>query len=132
MNSSKIFQCQKCGLCCKGYGGIFVTGQEVKTIAKFLKITQDRFLSRYCEESQRRTMLRTGENGCCILWDELCTIHPVKPSLCRTWPYLKSVLVDKNNLTVIRNACPGLSKDITYEEFAAAVRTFHSREYAAR
>jgi Fe-S-cluster containining protein len=130
MNSTEIFQCQKCGVCCKGYGGIFVTDQEVKVIAKFLNMTPDQFLSRYCEQSRRKTMLRTGENSCCILWDGLCTIHPVKPSLCRTWPYLKSVLVDKNNLTVIQNACPGLSKDITYEEFATAVRVFHSREDA--
>ena len=131
MNLSGIFECQKCGVCCKGYGGIFVTEQEANAIAKFLKITQDQFLSRYCEESSRRTMLRTGANGCCILWDGLCTIHPVKPNLCSTWPYLKSVLIDKNNLTVIQNACPGLSKDITYEEFAAAVRAFHSQEHAA-
>jgi Fe-S-cluster containining protein len=109
-----------------------VTEQEVKVIAPFLKITEGQFLSRYCEESGKQTMLRTGENGRCILWDGLCTIHPVKPSLCSTWPYLKSVLVDKNNLIVIQNACPGLSKDITYEEFAAAVRSFHAGEYAAR
>ncbi len=127
MGSSKIFECQKCGVCCKGYGGIFVTDQEVRATAKFLNITQDEFIDRYCEESGGRTMLRTGENGYCIVWDELCTIHPVKPSLCNTWPYLKSVLADKNNLTVIQNACPGVSKDVMYEEFAAAVREFYSQ-----
>lgn len=128
MNSSKVFECQKCGVCCKGYGGIFVTDYEIKAIAEFLTITQDEFLSGYCEESGGRTMLRTGENGYCIMWDDLCTIHHVKPSLCRTWPYLKSVVVDKNNLTVIQNACPGVSKDVTYEEFAAAVKEYHAQD----
>ncbi|MCK5244513.1 MAG: YkgJ family cysteine cluster protein [Desulfobacteria bacterium] len=130
MNSSKVFECQKCGVCCKGYGGIFPTDQEIEAIAGFLDVTRDEFLSRYCEESGGRTMLRTAENGSCIFWDELCQIHPVKPRLCKTWPYLKAVLVDRNNLAVIQNACPGVSKDVTYEEFAAAVREFHSNDHA--
>ncbi|MFH1075420.1 MAG: YkgJ family cysteine cluster protein [Pseudomonadota bacterium] len=123
----KIFECQNCGTCCKGYGGIFVKDKEVDAISSYLGIHKKTFLAWCCDPAgNNKLMLRTAENGSCILWDKVCTIHPVKPVLCRTWPYLKAVLQDPNNLDVIKNACPGLAKGTTYDQMAEAVNLYHA------
>ena len=33
-----VFQCQQCGECCQGRGGIFPTPGEIDLIAQYLKI----------------------------------------------------------------------------------------------
>ncbi len=43
MKPSDIFKCEKCGDCCKGYGGTFVTEKDIKAIAAYLK-TDPQFL----------------------------------------------------------------------------------------
>ncbi len=40
MKNTEIFDCKKCGDCCKGYGGTFVTEQDIKAISAYLKQIQ--------------------------------------------------------------------------------------------
>nr|HID58336.1 YkgJ family cysteine cluster protein [Desulfobacterales bacterium] len=123
---NRVFNCQKCGDCCKGYGGIFVNDREIKDISNYLKIEQEEFIDRYCELSGKRYMLKTcGSTGYCIFWEGLCSIHPVKPGLCKTWPFLECVLVDSTNFITIKSACPGVSREISIDEFIACVRAYH-------
>jgi Fe-S-cluster containining protein len=106
--SSDFFECQKCGDCCKGYGGAFVNDHEAERISDYLGIDQDLFLSDYCDWSGRRPMIRTAESDYCIFWDELCTIHEVKPRMCKIWPFIESILVDTSNWAVMKSMCPGI------------------------
>ncbi|MDF1592310.1 MAG: YkgJ family cysteine cluster protein [Desulfobacterales bacterium] len=107
-----IFQCTRCGDCCKGFGGTYVTDAEIKAIAAFIKIDADEFLVKYCQASGQRQVLAQGQNGYCIFWDGLCRIHPVKPRMCRLWPFIESVLVDINNWQIMAGMCPGIRSDI--------------------
>ncbi len=36
MKSSDIFDCKKCGECCKGYGGTYITAEDIKAIAAYI------------------------------------------------------------------------------------------------
>ena len=106
-----IFSCQKCGECCRGYGGTFVTEKDIETISRYLKIDTQRFITRFCQLSGGKAVLAQGENGYCILWDKQCTIHPVKPEMCKKWPFIESLLVDPKNWQAMASSCPGILVD---------------------
>ncbi len=116
-----IFQCKKCGDCCKGYGGTYVAPMEIEAIAGHLNTDPKLFVEKYCQMSGKKPVLAQGENGYCIFWDQLCTIHPVKPRMCREWPFLKSVLVDIDNWEIMSGSCPGIRTDMPDDVIRACV-----------
>jgi Fe-S-cluster containining protein len=108
----EIFKCQKCGDCCKGYGGTFLTSRDIEAIAEYIKTDPQSFVETYCQLSGNKPFLTQGQNGYCIFWDKACTIHPVKPRMCRTWPFIKSVLADVKNWHIMAGICPGMRTDV--------------------
>jgi len=109
---SDIFICKKCGDCCKGYGGTYVTATDIEKIAAYINTDPKRFIAEYCTKSGDKLVLSQADSGYCVFWDELCTIHPVKPRMCRAWPFIKSVLTDISNWRIMANSCPGIITDV--------------------
>ena len=66
----------------------------------------------YCRLSGGRPLLAQGPDGYCIFWKKLCTIHPVKPRMCRRWPFIESILVDPANWLAMAGSCPGMATGI--------------------
>ena len=112
MKPSDIFSCTKCGDCCKGYGGTFVTSKDIDAISAYINTNPKRFVADYCQISGNRLVIAQGENGYCIFWDKLCTIHPVKPRMCKTWPFLESVLIDIDNWHIMAASCAGIRTNV--------------------
>jgi len=112
-NDEPVFSCQKCGDCCRGYGGTYVSDADIQAIADYIHEDPERFKSRYCQLSGSRYVLTQSDNGYCIFWDELCRIHPVKPRMCRHWPYIPAVLEDLANWRIMGDACPGIRTDLS-------------------
>ena len=108
-----LFKCLKCGDCCKGYGGTYVTDQDIEAISGFIGSDPGRFVARYCQSSGNRPVLAQRSDGYCIFWDGLCKIHAVKPLMCRRWPFIDSLLVDLNNWQIMADSCPGMRTDIS-------------------
>ncbi|RZB37068.1 MAG: uncharacterized protein SRB2_01572 [Desulfobacteraceae bacterium Eth-SRB2] len=119
---SNIFECRQCGECCKGYGGTFVTEKEIKAIVDYLNIDPEHFVDKYCQVSGGKPVLAQGRNSYCVFWDGLCTIHPVKPRMCRNWPFIKSVLVDINNWHIMATLCPGIRTDFPDSAIKECIR----------
>jgi Fe-S-cluster containining protein len=115
----KAFQCQMCGNCCYGEGGIFLEQREIEDIAAFLKTSIDSFLSRFCEEKLGRYQLKTGLDRFCILFtkEKKCLIHPVKPKRCYLWPFTPAIVNDKENWEMVKDACPGINPDGSFDAF---------------
>ena len=113
LGPSEIFKCIKCGDCCKGYGGTFVTGDEIKKIADYLKTDPEKFVDNYCQMSGGKPVLGQGKDGYCIFWEDICKIHPVKPRMCKMWPFIQSVLVDVQNWQIMSALCPGIRTDVS-------------------
>lgn len=109
---SDIFNCIECGDCCKGYGGTFVSGDEIRKIADYLKTDPERFVENYCQMSGGKPVLGQGKDGYCIFWEDICKIHPVKPRMCKRWPFIQSVLVDIQNWQIMSALCPGIRTDV--------------------
>jgi len=112
LKSDDIFKCQECGDCCKGYGGTFITEKEIETIAAYIHTDPDTFVENYCQISGGKRILAQVGDMYCIFWDGLCTIHPVKPRMCKTWPFIESILVDTSNWYIMASLCPGIRTDV--------------------
>ena len=108
VKADDIFQCRMCGDCCRGYGGTYLTEEDINAIAGRLNIRPEKFLSSYCTYSGSRPVLAQKEDGYCIFWDKLCLIHDVKPRMCKAWPFIKSVLTDIANWEIMSAFCPGI------------------------
>ena len=117
-----IFCCQKCGDCCQGYGGTYLTDHDVQAIAKYIKSTPDKFIENCCAFSGGKPVLVQAESGYCIFWDKLCTIHPVKPRMCKAWPFIDSVLIDADNWETMSSLCPGIRTDFAASDIQRCVK----------
>ena len=103
-----IFQCKMCGDCCEGYGGTYITEQDIQRIAEFIGADPATFIDDYCDISCGKPVIKRGENGKCVFFDTACSIHPVKPRMCKAWPFLESVLSAFGNWAIMATACPGI------------------------
>jgi hypothetical protein len=116
-----LFRCTLCGDCCRGYGGTYVSREDIAAIARFLAIDPSVFIDRFCRMSGGRYLLAQRADGYCIFWDTVCTLHPVKPRMCRQWPFIESVVRDAFNWKIMAAACPGMRTDILLERVRACV-----------
>ena len=128
VDGGDIFSCRRCGECCRGYGGTYLSAAEVVRIADYLGISAERLLSGYCRYSGGRPLLRQSADGYCIFWRRLCTIHPVKPRMCRAWPFIESILVDPANWRAMASMCPGMRTDLSDAQIRARVSDQLARE----
>jgi Fe-S-cluster containining protein len=108
-----------CGDCCYGEGGIFLAEKEQEKIARFLGVSREGFLSRFCEQKHGRIYIKTGENNFCIFYEKGkgCAIHPVKPARCSLWPYYPANINDKDTWGMAKWACRGINRECSFEEF---------------
>lgn len=127
-DEAPIFECRRCGDCCQGYGGTYVTESDIQAISSYIGVPADRFVEQYCTKSANKLLLRQGENGYCIFWDRVCTIHPVKPRMCRAWPYLRSILIDPSNWRIMANSCPGIRTGLPDEKIIRTVEEALEKE----
>jgi Fe-S-cluster containining protein len=126
---SPVFQCRQCGDCCAGRGGIHVQPGEVAAMAALLNLPLEEFQRRYVEPSPLGPRLTTVDGVCVfLLEDHLCWVHPVKPALCRRWPFLSALLAHPEELEYAKTACPGLNPASSHDEFVAAARNLYPEE----
>jgi uncharacterized protein len=118
------FKCQEdCSNCCKVSGGfVVVRDVEIEPIAKYLKLSADVFLKKYTREEGKYTCLvdREGED-CIFLKDDKCSIYPVRPIQCRTFPFWPQNLKTEKRWILIEDECPGIGsgKAFSKEEIEA-------------
>jgi Fe-S-cluster containining protein len=104
------FTCTQCGKCCTGEPGVvWVTDGEVAAIAKFLKEPAEVIEKVHTRRSRGRRTLREKANGDCVFYDAKkgCTIYPVRPPQCRTWPFWESNLETPEDWAETERVCPG-------------------------
>ena len=122
IKTDTYFKCLNCGKCCKGFGGTYLTDSDIDFISRYIKADPARFVDQYCSLSGDRPLLTQRQDGYCVFWEQLCTIHPVKPLMCRKWPFLESILVDPVNWLTMANSCPGIQTDVDIEDLKKIVR----------
>ena len=115
----RSFNCQQCGECCYGEGGIRLTKDEIEQISEFLGISRESFLDNFCEKRHGLDYIKSAPDGFCIFFHEKkqCLIHPVKPEVCALWPFYPANVSDPYNWRMAQDACPGINPDVSFEEF---------------
>ena len=99
-----------------------MTRADIEAISRYVGTDSRKFVTEFCQQSGNRPLLAQRSDGYCIFWDKLCTIHPVKPLMCRQWPFLKSLLVDSKNWQVMANSCPGIRKNVAVRTLEKCVK----------
>jgi Fe-S-cluster containining protein len=90
-----------------------VDESEVQAIAEYLQVPLGEVLHLRCRQVGGRTSLREHPNGDCIYLDgktRRCTIYPVRPKQCTTWPFWNSHLESPEAWQNVQNVCPGAGR----------------------
>ncbi len=111
-----------CGDCCQGFGGTYVDEKDVAGIAGYLGTTPEAVKEKWCVPTGGKMVLAQDGDGYCVFWDKVCTIHEVKPRMCRRWPYIPVLLSVPENWRAMASMCPGINPEAPPEAVAEAVR----------
>ena len=108
------FACTQCGNCCTGSPGyVWVTDEDIRAIADYLDkpIGEVRLL--HTRPARGRVSLNEYANGDCIYFDpqvRRCTIYPVRPIQCRTWPFWSGNVETPEAWKETGRECPGINQ----------------------
>jgi len=106
------FKCTGCGGCCTGSPGyVFFTDEEAETMSAHLKISKDEFMKKYTRYFHGRYALKelSKTYDCIFLKDKKCTIYPVRPKQCRTFPWWVDQLKSKEAWEEAAARCEGIN-----------------------
>jgi len=106
------FECQPgCTNCCTQKGFVYITEGDLTRIAKFLEMSASDFERRYVYRTRHLLRLRTPRHTQChFLRDDGCSIHPVKPTQCRIFPFWPELANSKREWRKTAGWCPGIGK----------------------
>jgi Fe-S-cluster containining protein len=106
------FECQPgCIACCTQKGFVYLTEEDIVRIADFLGMTVAAFEKRhvYRTRNQRRLRVPAGAT-CSFLLGDGCSIHAVKPTQCRIFPFWPELVDGKREWLKTAKYCPGIGK----------------------
>jgi uncharacterized protein len=104
------FHCTRCGNCCTGEPGhVWVNAEELAAIAEHRGEPVEEVVALYTYVGYRGRSLREKGNGDCVFYDHHagCTIYPVRPRQCRTWPFWESNVRSPQAWERTCKICPG-------------------------
>jgi hypothetical protein len=106
------FQCQPgCTACCTQRGFVWLTEQDLARTAEYLGMTARAFERQYVYRTSKRIRLRVPrEVHCHFLRDGGCSIHPVKPTQCRIFPFWPELVESRREWRKAAKFCPGLDQ----------------------
>lgn len=109
------FTCMQCGRCCSGTPGyVWVTESEIDAVAAHCGLSPAEFTRGHVRQVGIRYSLLEKEGGDCEFLARLadgttrCSIHPVRPAQCRTWPFWGSNLTSPADWSLTAAHCPGI------------------------
>jgi Fe-S-cluster containining protein len=104
------FTCTRCGHCCTGEPGfVWVDDADLAAIAEHRGETLDEIKGLFTRWTARGRTLRERTNGDCVFYDQQagCTVYPVRPPQCRTWPFWESNVETPEAWHQTCEVCPG-------------------------
>ncbi|MCX7803677.1 MAG: YkgJ family cysteine cluster protein [Planctomycetota bacterium] len=112
------FACVRgCTRCCRGFpGDVFVTGEEIAAIASFMRITESEFRDVFLRPAGvgKLSLRERGDYECVMLESDGCSIYPVRPRQCRTFPFWPEILASADAWARQALTCPGINDGTFY------------------
>ena len=106
------FTCQPgCIKCCDQQGYVYLTEEDRKRAAKFLRMSAKAFEKKFLYRTPHQLRFRKPrEKQCPFLLEDGCSIHPAKPTQCRTFPFWPELVEDRAAWNKTAQFCPGIGK----------------------
>ena len=80
-------------------------------MADFLGLTSQQFARQYVYRTRNRMRLRVPRDAnCYFLREGGCSVHPVKPTQCRIFPFWPELLESRREWLKTARYCPGIGK----------------------
>jgi len=111
------FTCQQCHNCCRGPqpGWVYPSELEIQSIARRLGLSALDFRREYLvQDPEGEVSLRIRANGDCVFWDQGCSIYPVRPRQCRTYPFWPENLASPEAWAEVGKTCHGAGQGRLY------------------
>lgn len=116
------FSCTQCGNCCSGDPGhVWATKEEVKNISDFLGRDDGWLDKKHLRRVGLRYSLTEKKDGDCVFLTRDgqkvgCSIYPVRPMQCRTWPFWTENLKTRVAWEDLSETlCPGMNTGKHYD-----------------
>ncbi len=115
------FNCQCCGHCCEGRGGIVVSPADLVRLCTHLAVPPEQFEASWGERHGEKLHIKTNDSNVCIFFEQGigCAVHEAKPSICQAWPYFRGNLVDAESFALAKEFCPGIPAKQSFQSFVA-------------
>lgn len=125
----QIFECQKCGQCCEGAGGIVLGPKDRTRLSRWLGLSEEALAEKYCETTRGKLVLTIGADGFCVFFRKGhgCVVHEAKPDICRAWPWFRGNLEDEQSFFMAREFCRGIDRGIPHHAFVEAGKEYLRR-----
>lgn len=120
----QIFECARCGYCCQGETTVSLDEDDRRRMVAALGLSEDEVREKYWRVSGVNGQIIQMKivDGHCIFFQNGCTVHGGRPWRCAQWPLHPSLLTDENNFKTIKESCPGINQQISYEEFCRILK----------
>ncbi len=130
MGEGLRFECQPgCTECCRQKGFVYLTEADVARVAGFLGMDPAAFERKYVYRTRSRMRLRVPrETSCSFLRDYGCSIHAVKPTQCRIFPFWPELIESRREWHKTARYCPGMGKGPLIQIDAARAQASEMRE----
>jgi Fe-S-cluster containining protein len=117
------FECLKCGGCCNGEPGvIYVSETEITDIAEYTLIERDIFVERCLYLIEESYSIKETDDGRCIFYENGCSIYPVRPLQCSTFPFWFQNMRSEESWESALLRCPGIGKGPLFSKEAILER----------
>lgn len=120
------FECQQCHQCCVGaHGTIYVTADEIVSLSGHLHLSTTEFSEHFLYPYKDSYSIGEHPDGRCLFFDNGCTVYPLRPNQCRTFPFWFSNIRSEERWRATAKACPGIGRGRLYlrDEILAIVQT---------
>ncbi len=106
------FTCQPgCTKCCQVRGYVYLTEEDLQRAAAHVGMTAEVFEAKYVIRYPTLLRFRKPMNAQChFLTSAGCSIHPVKPTQCRLYPFWPELVEERRAWNETAETCPGIGK----------------------
>lgn len=106
------FACQPgCTNCCNQSGYVYLTEDDLTRAAKFVKMPRADFEKKYVYRTRHELRFRKPrDRQCAFLLEHGCSLHPAKPTQCRTFPFWPELVEKRAEWKRTARYCPGIGK----------------------
>ena len=123
MTKSELrFECTQCGECCTlrgDYAYVYLSEEEVESLAGLLRLGIATFRRRYTHVDKDGWTQLAGADGGerCVFLDpetKRCGVYEARPTQCRTFPFWREFVKDGRWTPEVRSMCEGIGRGRLY------------------